>query len=235
MYQRFEIPASAFIITVMGIFLLQCSGVNRLREYELRDQTVTSVMAPAPRAQVFTDFYNMDEESNIVSTAIHIGTSIAKGVEAHNAQKRLDRAMERVDIPEIIRNETFTQCLDYLYMSEALEKKDADFVLLMKIKKYGIDAKSWFSNVEFKIEVEVRLIDNKAHREVWVKTIKEEEPITNHIFGLGTSANNVITAVALSELSEEEMATGFENLAVYVSGRIAEKIHKDYLKAHSKD
>jgi hypothetical protein len=233
MLHRVRFTVRMTIILLIGFVLLQCSGVNRLREYDLRDQTATSVMAPAPRAQVFTDFYNMDEETDIVSTAINIGTSIAKGVEAHNAQKRLDSAMEQVDIPELIRAKTFAQCLDYLYLIEAPEKKEADFILMMKIKKYGIDAKSWFSDVEFKIEVEVRLIDNEAHREVWVRTIKEEEPITDYVFGLGSSANNVITAVALSELSEEEMATGFQNLAEYVSGRIAEKIQKDYMKAHS--
>lgn len=234
MYLRIKSITRWISALFLSALLIQCGGVNRLREYDLHNRSAVSIMAPAPRAQVFADFYHWDDGSDIVSTAINLGASIAKGVEAHKAQQRLDRAMEQVDIPERIRVETFDRCLDYLDMVPASEKRDADFVFMMKIKKYGIEAESWFSRVEFKIEVEVRLIDNTARREVWVKTIKEDEPVTHRVFGLGGSANNVITAVALSELSEEEMAAGFENLAEYAAGRIAEKIHKDYLKAHER-
>jgi len=227
--------AILLFIVLFIISIIRCGGVNRLREYDLRDQSAVAIMAPAPRAQVFSETHDPAGEKDLLSTAINIGTTIAKGVEAHKAQERLDRAMEQVDIPEEIRMETFSRCTEYLYMQEATEAKTADFVYMMKIKEYGISAQSWDSNVDFKINMEIRLIDNSTHQEVWVKKFNETQPVTNEIFGIHESAHNIITAVALSELSEDEMITGFQNLAAFVSGRIAEKIHKDYLKAHSKN
>ena len=65
------------------------------------------------------------------------------------------------------------------------------------------------------------------------KTIKEKQPIFKEFFGLSDTVRNVITAVALSELSTDEMVAGFSQLAEYVAGRIAEKIQSDFIKAHT--
>ena len=107
--------------------------------------------------------------------------------------------------------------------------------MMMKIKKYGIEAQSWDASVDFIMNLEVRLIDNIKHMEIWEKTINERTMITNSIFGLGDTFGNVITASALSELSEEEMITGFTHLADYAADHVAEKILEDYVEAHSKE
>jgi len=90
------------LILVTGLILIQCGSSNRLREYEFRNKTAAARMATPPRAQVFSESFFNPGSGDIVSTAISIGTSIVKGVEAGKAQKRLNSAMDQVDVPECI-------------------------------------------------------------------------------------------------------------------------------------
>ena len=59
------------------------------------------------------------------------------------------------------------------------------------------------------------------------------EPVTQEMFGLSNTAGNVITAVALSELTEQDMVDGFSYLSLYMADKIAERIHRDFIKAQS--
>ena len=218
-------------IGVMAVAVIDCSS-NRLGEYTFKSHTAAAVMATPPRAQVFTDsFY--DTGGDLVSQAIRIGTTIAKGIEAAEAQRRLDAAMQRVDIPEQIRRRSLERCAAYLHFRPIPDTEDADFLFMMKISEYGIDAKSWDASVHFKIDVKVRLIDNEKSIEVWKKTIKERMPVSGSIFGLHDAAGDVMTAAALSELSEEQMVEGFRHLADYAADRVAERIQVDFVKARS--
>jgi hypothetical protein len=224
---------STFMI-IIALLLIQCGASNRLREYEFRNQTISATMASVHGPQVFTEEFIDVNHDNILESAIRLGTSIAKEVEAQKAQKRLNNAMQEVDIPEQIRIQTLNRCAEYLHFQSVDESRNADFMLMMTIQKYGIEAKSWNSSVYFKIDTKVKLIDNQKNILVWKKSINEREPISGEMFGLGGAAGNIITTVALSELSEEEMAAGFIHLADYIAERIAEKLHHDFIKARSK-
>ncbi len=223
------------LVLILGLTLLQCGSSNRLREYEFRSKTAAARMSAPPRAQVFSESFFNPGSGDIVSAAINLGTSIVKGVEAAKAQKRLNAAMEQVDVPEHIRRQTLKRCAEYLHFQPINSTSDADFLYLMKIKKYGIEADSWNSSVYFKIDVRIKLIDNKKNIEVWKRTVRENQLISGEAFGLGDAVGNVVSAVALSQLTEEEMIVGFSHLAEYVADRIAERIQNDYIKAHSKE
>jgi hypothetical protein len=220
-------------LVAISLTMIQCGASNRLREYEFRNRTAAATMAAAPRAQVFTESFFRVDENNVVGTALRLGTSIVKATEVRKTQERLDRAVEQIDIPERIRAQTLRRCSEYLHFQPIEKASDADFLLMMYIDKYGINAGSWSTGVDFKIDVEVLLVDNVENITVWKKVIKEERPISRKMFGLGGAASDVVTAVTLAELSEEEMVEGFSHLADYVADRIAERMQKDFLKAHS--
>ncbi len=232
-YMNKRAMITCLVIILIGLYMIRCSS-NRLREYEFNETTVSAIMATPPRAQIFSDFFYPGGEG-LVGTAIRIGTGIVKGIQTHEAQERLDSAMTQVDIPEEIRKRTLEQSGKYLHFNPVEETENADFLMMMKIEKYGIEASSWDASVDFIIHLEVQLIDNVKHAEVWEKTIDEDMVITSSLFGLGDSFGDVITASALSELSEEEMVNGFTHLADYTADRMAEKIEKDFIKAHSEE
>ncbi|KPJ61496.1 MAG: hypothetical protein AMJ46_02140 [Latescibacteria bacterium DG_63] len=221
------------LILAVGLSALHCGASNRLREYEFRNHTATAIMMTSPTPQVFTQSFLRMDEDDLLGTAISLGTTIAKGVQVHETQERLNNAMESVDIPEQIRIQTLKQCSEYLHFQPVQQSANADFLFVMTVSKYGIEANSWDSSVRFRIDVKIRLMDNRRNIKIWEKSIKEGQPISRGMFGLGEAAGDVITAVTLARLSEEEMVRGFAYLADYVADRIAERIQNDFIKAHS--
>jgi len=209
-----------------------CSS-NRLHEYTLQHTTAAAVMAPAPRAEVFS-VGAIDLGGNPLRALVRAGTTIAKEIQAGAAQEKLDAAMDSVDIPEIIRYETLEGCCRHLEMRAVEKREAADFVYLLKINRYGIDAESWNAQVDFRLDVHVRMVDNASKRKVWEKTIRERMPVSRSIFGFNDMVGDVLTASALSELSETEMAEGFTHLAGYAAGRISDRIFDDFIKSREK-
>ena len=220
-------------VAVLSVAVVGCGSSNLLREYEFKDRTAAAVMATPPMPEVFTDSFFMLDQNNPIRSIIRIGTTIVKGVEAQRTEARLDSAMKLVDVPEQIRVGTLENCSNYLHYRSMEDVKAADFILDMNIQRYGIDATSWTASVHFKMDVEVQLLDNARSVRVWKARVKGKQPITREIFGFGGATGDVITAVALSKLSVEELARGFEHLADYTADRIARKLRHDLVEARS--
>jgi hypothetical protein len=222
------------LIAAVGLSVLSCGASNRLREYEFRNHTAAASMMASPPPQVFSDSFFGIDENDPLGTAIRVGTSIVKGVQVVETQERLNASMASVDIPEQIRTQTLEKCSEHLYFQPVGQREDADFLFVMNVNKYGIDAGSWDSSVRFRIDVKVRLLDNRRNIKIWERSIKETQPISKSMFGLGGAAGDVISAVTLAGLSEEDMVRGFAHLADYVADRVAERIREDFIKAHSR-
>ena len=211
-------------------FLLACSS-NKLAQYELKDADIAAQTFMPPRANVFTDLgFNIDPK-NIVSSAISVGTTIAREAQAVKARARLDSAMSLVDVPAIIEEEVLMQAAEMLNFRPVNEVDAADFVFNVDMKRYGIDASGWDVGTYFVVDSRVELIDNAEHRRIWRGHVQTREPLSSRIFGLAYPVENVLDAVALSQLSVEEMAAGLEYLANFTADRIAEKLYRDFIKS----
>lgn len=230
-------PLIKWLILLLGMTMLLgmgCGSSNRLMEYDFREHTAAGMMAVPPPPEIFTDSFFMVDEGDLLATAIRIGTTIAKEVEIAETQQKLDQAMEEVDVPEIIRMEALHQCAKTLRAEPVDDENNSDFLFDFQIQNYGIDAKSWSASVHFKIDVKVFLIDNEDNTEIWRKRVRERMPISREVFGLPDAAGDIITAVALSNLTVEQMADGFEHLALYTADRVARRLQHDLAKARSK-
>lgn len=226
------------IILISGVLfiltIVMCGSSNRLMEYEFNDRTAAAMMAIPPPAEVFTDSWFMVDGDNIIETVIKLGTTIAKEVEVQKTRDKLDNALQEVDVAERIRERMLERCAKYLRYRPVDNPDDADFLFDLHMQHYGIEAKSWTASVHFKIDVKIYFIDNEKGIEVWRKRVRERMPVTHDVFGLPGAAGDIITAVSLSELSEEEMIAGFEHLADYTADQIARRLQRDFAKARSK-
>ena len=216
------------LVTVILMFAA-CSS-NKLREYDLResDMAARTVTVPRPGVQSGGDIYINKQDP--IGTILSVGSTVAKEIEAAKARARLDSAMAQVNIPAIVEEDVLFKAAELLNSRPINEVKAADFVLNLDFKEYGIDADSWVGGVRFVIDVKAELIDQQRGRRIWKRHIEERDAVSPSIFGLG-SVNKVIDAVALSELSVEEMAAGLENLAHYTADRIARRLYDDFIKS----
>lgn len=223
------------LISGLSLTLIGCGSSNRLGEYEFRDFTAAAVISAPLRPEVFTDPSIYVDRDNPIGSILSIGSTLAKEIQAERARARLDSAMTLVDVPERIRNGTVQNCSRYLHYRPIEDYHNSDFLFDIYIETFGIDAKSWESNVYFQMEVKVHLLDNETGAEIWKTSLKEREPISQGIFDSGSyTADNVLTAIALSKLSVEKMAEGFQYFADYTADHIARKLQKDFVKSRKR-
>lgn len=224
-FQKSVILAVCFLVLMT---LTMCASLNKLQGYEFRDHTAAALLENPPPPEIFTDNWTDVNLDNPVEALIKIGTGIAKEVEVSKTRAKLDSAMDRVDIPEIIRTETLTGGSKFLHYQPIEEQEDAFYLFDMQMKRYGIDAASWSASVHFKMDVKVTLLDNERGVEIWKRNFHESFPVTNRIFGLHDAAGDILNAMALSQLSADQIATGLENLAVHTADRIVRKLREDF-------
>lgn len=218
------------VFVLSPALFFSCSS-NKLAQYELKDANIAAQTFMPPRANVFTDFsFNIDPK-DLISSAIGVGTTIAREAQAVKARARLDSAMMRVDVPAIIEEEVLMQAADMLNFRPVNEVDAADFVFNVDMKRYGIDARGWDVGTYFVVDSRVELIDNETHRRIWKAHVQERQPLSSSIFGLAYPVENVLDAIALSQLSVEEMTIGLQYLAHFSADRIAEKLYRDFVKS----
>lgn len=219
------------ILLLLGVFFVVGCSSHKLVEYDLREANIAARTFMPPRANVFTDLHMNINPRDIIGTAISVGSTVAKETQAMKARARLDSAMMMVDVPAIIEEEVLFRSAELLNFRPVNEVKEADFVFNVRMKKYGVDAKGWDVGTFFVVEAKVELIDNELQRRVWKKGVEAREPLSPRVFGISTAVENVMDAVALSQLTVDEMATGMEYLANFSAELIAEKLYRDYIKS----
>ncbi len=225
-----------FRLSILGLagllVLLTACASHKLVEYDLREADIAARTFMPPRANVFTDLYNMYiNPHDLIGSALSVGTSIARESQASKARARLDSAMAMVNVPAIIEEEMLFRSAELLNFRPVNEIKMADFIFNVRMEKYGIDARGWEVGTYFIIESEIELIDNQQQRRIWKRKVEAREPLSPRLFGISSSVENIMDAMALSELTVEEMATGMENLALFAADLFAEKLYKDYVKS----
>ena len=221
-------------VLILSSFLVMCSSTNRLREYEFHGKRAGAIMAVAPPPEVFTDSFFYFDEKDPLGSVLRIGTTIVKHVELRKARERMLYALEEVDIPEALKDQTLTRCERILRYRPEDNPDIADYLFEMNIVKYGIVADSWSAGVHFLLDAKVYLVENVRNVEIWRKRVKERLAVTEEVFGIGSTGGNVITAIMLSTLTEEQMIEGFENLAEYAADQLSRKLLRDVRRARTR-
>lgn len=104
----------------------------------------------------------------------------------------------------------------------------ADYELEVRVRRYGIVAASWTSGAYFDFDGDVLLLDGETGRIIWETRVRARDPVRSSLFGTDERAiDNVITAVALAELSAREVQRAFESLADYAADAVLRKFTED--------
>ncbi len=218
------------LVAVLSLLVLACGSSHRLAEYTFRGLTGVVLLSAPPRPWVFRPAGWKDADlEDFTGTAVRAVTGMAKTITAELAQARLDSAMTQVDVPERIRERFLQSCSRYLHVRPIDDQDAADLLFDLMVANYGIDAESWDGGVYFLIDLEVVLLDNRTGEDIWKTRVKERRQLSGVIFQTDSqAAGDVLSAIALSQLSVEEMVTGFQYLADETAEHVATRLRRDY-------
>ena len=223
------------LLGLMAFAAAGCSASNRLHEIDLNGKSVAVVAAipPHPRVQGGHPSEGAVDPYDPVGSAIRVGTAAAKFREAREAQARLDSVVARIDIADQIARKVLLDSAVLLRFVPVNHPDDADYIIDLRIYDYSLVADSYEGATYFVLEGEVTLLDPVRAVELWRRKIREREVLSGSLFGMPAAAGNVITARALSGLSEEDMQRGLDSLADYVANKVVERLRDDYYDSRS--
>jgi len=190
-------------------------------------------LPPEPKLDV--NYFIHADSSNPIATVLNIGTNFAKAASAEGAEGKLRRALVTVNVPVIVLKETFYGSSKALSTRMVDEVSKADYLLDLEIKEYGIHASSPGGSVKLRIETTARIYDNRSQELVWRRTRTQTSDASPQMFGLGPTIGNVLAAAALSNLTEEQLVTGFTNLAKESSREISRRLERDLYEVRYRD
>ena len=228
------------IAILVLISLFACStAYKKLTPYTFNDKTVAATVTSTPWGNVTTNSYftistdsKKSSSENLFNTLVNIGSTVVNTIEAGKTQAKLDSAMKDVNVAEIIKTQTLQQGSDILHYNPIDDTRSADFLFSLTINSYGIGANSWASSVNFNMDVTFKIYDNHTSTLIWKTDVSESRPISSSFFLTGSTAvGNVLTAVQLSQLTQDQMRTGFTHMAEFAANKLVEKLQKDYAKS----
>jgi hypothetical protein len=217
----------AALTAAAAVLLASCITVNRLEQIRLDDPLLASVLEPPPSPSLDTWYDLTIDTHNPIGTVLRVGSSIIMAAEAEKAAERMRDALDQVDVPAVVHEESTARCVRALGATRVDDTRDADFVLDLEIEEYGINAPSWNATVSLDLSVTVRLYERLSRDLVWRRRISVSQQARPDVFGLPSAAENIFTAAMLASLSTEEMALGFASLAHYVARAVGDTLERD--------
>ena len=220
---------TSLAVSLVLLLLAGCATSHQLAEHDFRGAGFAAYVRTPPAPQISADYSFHIDAKNPIATAIRVGASLAKASEAHLAEERMLAALEEADVAGRLHGYIHEAAAEVLGCRTVDDADLADYILDLDVREYGLEAYS--SGLSFEISLRIELVD-RAHGEViWRRGVHEEQPLTPELFGLHRALGDVITTVALSELTEEEMTEGFARLADRAAERVVRILEDDYLAA----
>jgi len=227
--------SSLTLAALACVLIASCTTVNHLDRYKFDGATLAAEMRLPPQPKLDVHYHVYFNSQNPIGTALSIGTNFAKASSAGEAEPRMQRALDAIDVPKVILKETSIGCSTALGATLADSKQNADFLLNLEINEYGVDANSPAGGVRMQISITARIYDSHRKELVWRRRVDRSESANPDMFGLGGTIGNVMTASALSNLSEAELEKGFRNLALQIARTVARRLEDDLYKVRYRD
>ncbi len=220
MKREWTVLAAAFV-AVAG-----CRSTGRLANYEFPGRTlaVAYVNSPGPRVLTGPYFLDRGHGHDPVHAVLKVGARVVKEIQAAEVRARLDSATHQVDVGGRMADRTLQRAARWLRARPVEREADADFIVEVRLRDYGIDAKDWDAAAHFFVDAEVSLIDGGRGTEVWHSHVRARDPIAPAIFGPGTIVRDVVTASALGSLEVDEIACALERLSDFAADRITDRL-----------
>ncbi len=223
--------AGTLAVAAAAVVLASCTTVNRLGDFDLQGRTMAAEMRLPPEPKMDVNYQVKIDFSNPIGTALNVGSNIAKAANANRVDSLMRDALQVVDVPGMVRDESYSTSLTVLGAQEEEDPLAADYLLDFDIHKWGIHAGSWTSAVSLRMKLTAILYSNAEKTIVWRRDIEVERDATPEMFGLDSTIGNFVTTAALASLSEEDLQNGFDQLARDTALTISRTLQNDLYDA----
>ena len=182
-------------------------------------------------AKIDAGYHIKLDKDDPVGTIVSIGTSAAKAEQVAKARKLMNAAMMKIDPDSMLTEELGDFFSETMQMKIADDPQQADYRLVVEVDQYGIDADSDFDGAFFVLKGISRLYEISHGERVWWSWFKGKEEIGPAAFGLSDSAGNILDAVMLAGLEEDDMVHGIRYVTREAVWNIALEFEKDLDRA----
>jgi hypothetical protein len=214
------------LILAAGAAGSACSSKQRLHQYDFRGRTLGLVAFGPAHPEVLGGMSLRVDTDDPVDALVRIGSEAAREVQAQRVRPRLSEAAARVDVRGRIAARTLEHGARHLRAEPVADPRRADYELEIRIRRYGIVAASWTSPAYFLVDAEMTLLDGGTGRRIWTTRLQQRDRVQPYAFAGGDrTVTNTVTAIALANMSTQEIEHALELLADYAAdhmvGRLA--------------
>jgi len=225
MRQRTTSFRSATLAAVAAVLLsaAACGGArHHLGEYDFADRSLALVVLGNPAPGLVTGKFDL-RSTDIVEVVTKAGSKVAKDVEARRARARLDSASSRMRLGDTLAKRTLDRASRYLGVRPTASLADADYLLEVHMRNYGLDA-SGSGAAALYTNAEAVLLDRRTGREIWNVKVQGTDQLAAPIRGRGAVSGAILAAGALHTMSVEDFQQALDQLMSLSSNVVAEEL-----------
>lgn len=213
--------------------LAACGGGHHLAEYPFASRTLAVVYIAPPPPVLLTSYYDLSNSQNAVVAVVRAGADVAREREGRRANARLDSASARIDIPAVLAQRTLERVSRYLGTRPVTDETQADYLMEVRMERFGINAKADEAAYLFTY-AEAVLLDRRTGREIWNVNIHGRDRLTPYVQSSSPIPGSVITASTLGSVSVTDFQGALNQLMDYSSNLITNELRSALRDARNK-
>ena len=213
------------VVAVGFLSLSACGGSHHLNQYTFSGKTLALAYVERPAPELLHGSLDLDAQENAIQAVMRAGASVAKEVVARRARSRFDRASRRIDIDSLLAVRTLDRASRYLGARPTGSLDDADFVLELEVRSFGVDARSNNATYLFS-RTEAVLLDRRTGREIWNVDVRASDRLTPSFEGNQNVPSAIVTAATLHQVTVRDFVEALEQLTTLTSNVITNELRE---------
>jgi hypothetical protein len=200
-----------------------CGGSrHHLNEYTFTDRSLALVVLGTPAPGLVTGGYDLRSE-DVVELAARAGSKAVKDVEARRARARMDSASARMRLTDSLAKRALERSSRYLGVRPVRSADDADYLLEIHMRNYGLDA-SGSGAASLYTNAEAVLLDRRTGREIWNVKVHGTDRLTPRVRGTGDVGGSILAAGSLHTMTVRDFEQALDQLMSLSANVVADEL-----------
>ena len=215
--------ALAGMMALAALASLGCGGGHHLDQYTFANRSMALVYIAPPAPGLLVAGYDLRRTDDLMDAVITAGAGAVKDVEARRARARLDSATSRAGVTQNLAERTLERTSRYLGMRPVQASGDADFLLEVHLRSFGLDARSQRAAYLY-TNAEAVLLDRRTGREIWNVKVRGTDRLTPFVRATDPVPGAILTASTLHLVSVADFQQAVDQLVTFSSNLIADEL-----------